>query len=196
MVIIGLTGGIGCGKTYVASYFSELGIPVYSSDIRAKELMATDADIKKGLIILFGDEVFKDGILNRKMIAERLFSDKDLLTSINQLVHPKVQADFETWCRNQFPSKIVLKEAAILIESGAYKNCNFVILITAPLEIRIKRVMQRDNLSYHEVIARIENQLSDEERTKYAHFVINNNGFVNIAHEVEAILSKLTDEEQ
>ncbi|MFA6400653.1 MAG: dephospho-CoA kinase [Salinivirgaceae bacterium] len=191
MKIVGLTGGIGCGKTFVANYFSEFGIPVYSSDIRAKELMVTDADIKKGLRYLFGDEVFKDEHLNRKMIADRLFTDKKLLNSINQLVHPKVQTDFDTWCRNQTTAKIVIKEAAILIESGAYKNCEFVILITAPIELRIKRVMQRDNLSYNEVMARIENQLSDEERIKYAHFVIENNGILDSKHEVEKIILKL-----
>ncbi len=192
-MIVGLTGGIGCGKTYVANYFSEFGFPVYSSDIRAKELMATDVDIIKGLRYLFGDEVFKYEHLNRKMIADRLFTDKNILSSINQLVHPKVQADFDTWCKNKITARIVIKEAAILIESGAYKNCDFVILVTAPVELRIKRVMQRDNLSYNEVIARIENQLSDEERINYAHFVIENNGIKDIKHQVEDIIPKLTN---
>jgi dephospho-CoA kinase len=191
MIVVGLTGGIGSGKTYVAGLFAELGIPVYSSDNRAKELMLSDPEIKKGLMDLFGQKVIENQQLNRKLIADAIFADKTLLEKINRLVHPRVQTDFENWCLKQSGSKIIMKEAAILIESGAYKKCDQVIVVTAPLEIRTKRIMQRDNLSYKEVALRIENQISDQERLKYAHFVIENNGLLDVKAKVNAIFTEL-----
>jgi dephospho-CoA kinase len=193
MIIVGLTGGIGSGKSYVSNEFAKLGIPVYSSDDRAKELMVSNSEIKGGLLELFGKNAFENNVLNRKWIAEKVFTDKTLLDAINRLVHPIVANDFENWCQKHFLQKIVIKEAAILIESGAYKNCHCVILVTAPKDLRIERVMQRDKLSYAEVVNRIENQLGDNEKLKFARFVINNDGIANVKNEVKKIIKELAE---
>ena len=191
MIIIGLTGGMGSGKSFVAGKFEKKGVPVYNSDMRAKELMETHPAIKKELIDKFGSMVFKNNLLNRKLIAGRIFNDKLLLTWINELVHPVVKNDFEQWVSEK-KTKIVLKEAAILIESGAYKQCNKIIVITAPKPLRIKRVMLRDNMSYKEVEERMAKQISDTERLKYAYYTIINDGIKVVDKQVDAIFNELT----
>ncbi len=193
MIIIGLTGGIGAGKSFVAGKFKKKGVPVYNSDIRAKELMETHQLIKKELINKFGTKVFKNNTLNRKLIANSIFSDKLLLTWINELVHPVVKKDFEQW-KGKKKSTIVLKEAAILVESGAYKQCNKVIVVTAPKPLRIKRVVERDNITYEETNRRIENQISDSERLKYADYTIINDGIKIVTDQVDEILNDLLNE--
>ncbi len=187
MIKVGLTGGIGSGKTYIAEYFVKLGVPVYNSDTRGKILMDNDSTIKKQLISAFGEQTFTNNGLNRTYLAEIVFNDKKKLTTINNIVHPAVRSDFENWCKTKSNYSYIIQEAAILIESEAYKNLDYLIVVTAPKEIRIERVMQRDKLSNKEVENRIANQLSDSERIKHADFIINNDGIKLVETQVEKI---------
>lgn len=190
MIIVGLTGGIGAGKSFVANKFNEKGIPIYNSDIRAKELMQTNSKIKTELISKFGTNVYVNNSLNRKLLADSIFTDKSLIAWINNLVHPIVKLDFDEWVKNQ-KALIVFKEAAILIESGAYKQCDKIIVVTAPKEIKVKRIMLRDNLTLKQINDRITNQISDIERLKYADFTIINDGIKVVSIQVDKIYNKL-----
>lgn len=190
MIKIGLTGGIGSGKTYVASIFSEMNIPVYNSDDRAKYLMAFNIKVKNELINAFGPECFNSEGLNRKFLASEVFNDKNKLKTINQIVHPAVQSDFITWCAQQ-RSPYIIKEAAILIESGANKQVDKLIVVTAPLWVRINRIEARDKLSKTEIEARIANQMTDDERLKYADFEIINDGIMLVVEQIKEIHNKI-----
>ncbi|MCB0468931.1 MAG: dephospho-CoA kinase, partial [Aequorivita sp.] len=146
MKIIGLTGGIGSGKTTVAQLFSELGVPIYIADIEAKKIMDSSKVIRRKLIALLGEDAYSGAKLNRKFVADKIFNDKFLLDAVNAVIHPKVAAHFRKWVSKQ-KATYVIKEAAILFENGSYKNCDMVILVTAPKQVRITRVMARDNTS-------------------------------------------------
>jgi dephospho-CoA kinase len=174
-MLIGITGGIGSGKSTVAKIFNILGIPVYSADDRAKWLMSNDADLKDQIISNFGEEsYFKDGSLNRSYLAARVFNDEEKISIINGLVHPAVKKDFEKWVLKQ-DSPYVLKEAALLFESGSYKDLDKVINVSAPLKIRINRIMLRDpQRSENQINDIINKQLPDEEKNLKADFVIKN----------------------
>jgi len=190
MKIVGLTGGIGSGKTTVAEMFSDLGIPVYNSDIEAKKLTNTSEAIRLQLISLLGEETYTDGILNRKFMAGKIFNDRELLLKVNAIIHPKVADHFKKWVAAQ-NSAYVIKEAAILFESGFDAQCDFVVLVTASKEERIRRVMVRDQVSLQEVEARMKNQWSDLEKIKLADFVIHNNNLSETQKQVEFIHSHL-----
>jgi dephospho-CoA kinase len=190
MIILGLTGGIGSGKTYVANIFENKGVPVYNSDIRAKILMNTNDIIKQELVQKFGQDVFIDNVLNRSMISDRIFSDKSLIDWINDLVHPIVKLDFEEWLLQQKAS-IVIKEAAILIESGAYKQCDEIVLVTAPNEVRIERIKRRDNMTLEQIKKRMSNQMTDSERVKYADYIIVNDGIKIVNTQIDKIIKKI-----
>lgn len=191
MKIIGLTGGIGSGKSLVSKYFESKGFPVYNSDDKAKEIMFSNSQLKSEIIELLGENSYVNNQLNRKFIASKVFSNKDLLQKLNQLVHPKVQHDFLDWTINQ-NANFCIKEAAILFESGAYKNCDLIILVTANDEIRIKRVMQRDNCSKEEVVSRMKTQWNEEDKKPLSNFIIYNNTTVeNVYMQVDEIIEKL-----
>lgn len=172
-MIVGLTGGIGSGKSTVAEFFRELGVPVYNSDYKAKKIMHEDSKVKAKILNLFGEKAYSNNELNRRFIASEVFSNKKKLNALNAIVHPAVRADFLTWVDSQdYP--YVIQEAAIIFENNSEDRYDKVILVTAPKEIRIKRVIDRDGNSASEIKARIENQLSDEEKIPRAHFVIKN----------------------
>lgn len=176
-LLVGITGGIGAGKTTIAKFFSILGIPLYYADDRAKWLMANDTALKTSIITHFGDQAYTDaGELNRTFIAASVFADPDKTAALNALVHPTVKDDFTTWVSEQ-QAAYVLKEAALLYETGSYRDLDKVILVAAPLEIRISRVMARDphrtKTQIHEIIAR---QLPEEDKKKLADFVVENKG--------------------
>lgn len=173
MMVIGITGGIGSGKTTIARYFnSEFGIPVYYADEEAKKLMLTDT-LRSKIIALLGEKSYQDGNLNRKYIADKVFADQSLLEKLNAIVHPAVASDFARWAAVQ-SSPYVLKEAAILFENNAYKNCDQVILVTAPQELRIQRVVHRDKVDAADVKSRMERQWEDEKKIPLADYVIEN----------------------
>lgn len=170
--IVGLTGGIGSGKTYVASLFKDKGISVYNSDQVAKEIMQ-NKEVVDQVVSVFGNEILVNKSIDRKKLAEIVFNDTKQLQKLNQLIHPLVQADFEIWTSTQ-KSIFVIKEAAILFESGAHLQCHINITIEAPIEVRFNRVMHRDQTSSEAVKDRINNQLSASERIKKADYMIYN----------------------
>jgi dephospho-CoA kinase len=173
MIIVGLTGGIGSGKTTVAKQFLKLGIPVYIADKEAKSLMRRSKVIKRKLIELFGTEAYINGELNKPFIANIIFNDKNYLEKMNAIVHPKVAKHFEKWVKKQ-ESPYVIKEVAILFENGGHKACDHVITVTAPLDLRIKRLLKRDNTTVGNIESIIKNQWTDEEKIKHSNFVIEN----------------------
>ena len=172
---IGITGGIGSGKSTICEVFRLLGVPVYEADAEAKKLQNENPDIRKGLIALFGENIyFENGILNRSALAGHIFSDKTLLEKVNQLVHPVVHAHYEHWLTLNSREAYIIYEAAILFESGFYQDMDEVILVTAPEETRIDRVIKRDQLSSDEIKNRIKNQWPEEEKRKLADYIIEN----------------------
>lgn len=173
MIVVGLAGGIGSGKTTVANFFNTLGIPTYIADVEAKKLMVKSKVIKRKLIALFGEEAYVDNTLNKKHIAAIIFNNKEMLSKMNAIVHPKVAKHFINWSQKQ-NSPYIIKEVAILFENNSYKACDFVITVTAPKATRIERVIKRDASSKEKVEAIISNQWEDEARVKLSDFVINN----------------------
>ncbi len=173
MKIVGLTGGIGSGKTTVAKLFSELGVPVYIADVEAKKLTNSSLVIRRKLIELLGNNAYLDDKLNRKYVADKIFADKKLLKAVNAIIHPKVAAHFKKWVLKQ-KSNYVIKEAAILFENGSYKDCDLLILVTAPKALRISRVKKRDNASSMEIEQRMSNQWSDSKKKKLADIIVEN----------------------
>ena len=173
MIIIGLTGGIGSGKSTVATMFKELGVPVYDSDQRAKYLMNISKIINKQLVELLGDEAYEKGKLNRPYIAEKVFNDSELLAELNNIVHPVVRQDFIDWT-NQQDASYVIQETALLFENKSQDLYDEVILVTAPKEVRISRVLDRDNTTRAQVEARMNNQLEDKIKLELANFIIEN----------------------
>ncbi len=190
MRIVGLTGGIGSGKTTVASLFSELGAPIYIADIEAKKLTDSSKVIRRELVDLLGESAYDGKKLNRRFVADKIFNDKKLLEAVNGIIHPKVAAHFKKWVSVQ-KAAYVIKEAAILFENGSYKDCDLVILVTAPKALRISRVMARDNSSEIEVERRMKNQWSDEEKRKLADIIIENIDLQDTEKQVKAIHQSL-----
>lgn len=170
---VGLTGGIGSGKTTIAGFFRELGIPVYIADAEAKKIMDSSPAVRTEIISLLGEKAFPNRLPNRKYIASQVFEDEKLLKSLNEIIHPRVHADFEKWTKKQ-QTPYVIYEAAILFEHGGEKRCDYSILVTAPKEERIKRVMKRDGVSREMVEARMQHQWPEEEKMKLADFIIEN----------------------
>ncbi|RNL54552.1 dephospho-CoA kinase [Pedobacter jejuensis] len=176
MYKVGITGGIGSGKTTVCRVFEVLGIPVFYADTEAKNIMIKDTELIEGVKSAFGkNSYFDDGKLNNKHIAGIVFNSETELAKLNALVHPAVFRAFDTWAKEiKTDVPYTLKEAALLFESDSYKMCDTSILVTAPVETKINRVMQRDNVTAEQVKARMNKQLSDEEKAKMAdHFIIN-----------------------
>lgn len=171
--IIGLTGGIGSGKTTVAKLFEQQGIPIYIADERAKLIMDRE-DIVACVQTVFEENVVVDGKLDRKKIRDLVFKDAALLEELNSIVHPAVGLDFEEWVAENASAPFVLKESAILLESNLQGMCDKVILVTAPLEVRVARVMERDKVTKESVIKIIENQMSDLEKEAFSDFIIKN----------------------
>ena len=175
MLKIGLTGGIGSGKTTVARVLEVLGIPVYYADEAAKDLMNKNELLKQQLIFHFGEATyFEDGQLNRKHLSSIVFANKEKLELLNSLVHPVTIADAQQWFSKQ-TSPYVVKEAALLFESGSAEGLDYVIGVTAPATLRIKRVMDRDHVTAEEVKRRMANQLDDGIKMKLCDFVLQNN---------------------
>ncbi|GHC54553.1 dephospho-CoA kinase [Ulvibacter litoralis] len=190
MKIVGLTGGIGSGKTTVAAMFKELGVPVYIADDEAKKLTNTSKVIRRKLIALLGEEAYVDGALNRKFVASKIFNDTELLQQVNAIIHPKVGAHFKRWVKKQ-DAPYCIKEVAILFENGSYKQCDVTILVVSPLEVRINRVMQRDNTSEEAVLERVKNQWTDAEKSKLATIIIENKTLSETKKQVQKIHASL-----
>ena len=192
MIIVGLTGGIGSGKTTVAKAFSKLGIPVYIADDEAKKIIQRSKIIKRKIVQLFGKEAYVDGKLNRLFIASVIFNDKMYLQKMNAIVHPKVAAHFKKWVLKQ-DAPYVIKEVAILFENGGDKSCNYIITVTAPKNVRIKRILQRDDTSKEKIEAIMKNQWSDDKKIMHSHFVIENTKLTNTINNVLKIHNNILD---
>ena len=192
--IIGLTGGIGSGKSTVANYIASKGIPVYIADEEAKKIMERE-DVKQKIQNLFSDSVLNpDNSLNRKKIAEFVFNNPEKLKELNAIVHPEVQLHLKNWVKEHENFPYIIKEVAILFETGGNKQCDKVILITAPEELRIERAMKRDNLTKKNILVRINNQLPESKKKELSDFIVENidlsNTFLKI-DEILKILAKL-----
>lgn len=174
MKIVGLTGGIGSGKTTIGKYFESFGIPVYIADDEAKALMNRSKVIKRKLIQLFGRSAYKNGELNRPYLASKIFSDKELLVKMNAIVHPKVGSHFKRWLKKQ-DAPYIIKEVAIIFENNLEDQYDYIITVVADENLRIDRVINRDKSSKEKVESIISNQLSDDEKIKKSDFVIENN---------------------
>lgn len=192
MILIGLTGGIGSGKSTVAKLFKQLGVPVYDSDKEAKKLMQSSKKIKIELIALFGEAAFKDDKLNRTHISNLVFKDKSLLQKLNTIVHPAVRTHFEKWLKKQ-ESPYVIQESAIIFENNTRDNYDKIILVTAPKETRIQRVMDRDGVSRDKVLLRIKNQFSDIEKIKLSDYVIENTTLKETKRKIIVLNNALLD---
>ena len=188
---VGLTGGIGSGKTTIANLFAlHFSIPIYIADTKAKELVANNKQLQQEIVTLLGEEAFVEGRYNTSFVAQEVFSNKEKLDKLNAIIHPYVQQDFLQWKRSQ-QAPYVIKEAAILFESGSYRDCDFIIMVTAPLEERIKRVMLRDKIDRETVEKRIKNQWNDEKKIELSTFVIENREIDKNLDKIEIIHSKI-----
>lgn len=172
-MIVGLTGGIGSGKTTIAEFFSELGIPVYNSDKEAKRLMCTSKKLKKGIKELLGNEAYKNEKLNKTYISSKIFNDSSLLKKMNAVVHPAVRKSFQRWAKRQ-TAPYVIQESALLFENSTAEFYDKIILVIAPEKQRIQRVVDRDGSSEKEVHNRLKNQLPDKLKIPLADFVLEN----------------------
>lgn len=190
--IIGLTGGIGSGKTTIANYIKSLGVPVYIADDEAKKILY-DAAIQEELKRAFGETIFENGLLNKEKLAKIVFNDSAKLKVLNSMIHPMVKAHFEKWREHYKDEPLIVKEAAILFESGSNQDCDAVIAVIAPLDDRIKRVRSRDNISHDDVLKRMNNQWTDEMRVEKSDYVIDNNDLSKTFVKVDEILKKIVN---
>jgi dephospho-CoA kinase len=188
MKILGLTGGIGSGKSVVAELLQTMGIPVYDSDTRSKSLCDTDVTLKRSIINLFGAEIYKNDLLNRSALADRVFSDSKALQAVNALIHPVVERDFKVWveAHNQYP--IVVQETAILFEAGLDSLFDQIICVSAPESVRIERVCRRDDTNSESVRKRMSNQITEEEKIKRSDLIIINDGIQAVLPQVLKIV--------
>ena len=193
--LIGITGGIGAGKSTVSTICKHLGFKVYNSDQRAKEIVSEDSIIKKKLISFFGNNIYKNGVLDRKFLSDKIFNDKSSLQQINSIIHPAVKKDFNSWVINNSNEKILFKESALLLESGAYKELDKIILIVSDKNLRVSRVLNRDqNRSKKEIESIIDKQIDEVDAIKYADIVIDNNHKKMLLPSVIRQIEKLTPE--
>ena len=190
MKIIGLTGGIGSGKSKILSVFSTYGIPCYESDIRAKWLMQRDAGLKSQIKSFFGDQIYENDQFNQRKLAKLVFANKGKLEALNSLVHPRVKMDFKSFVSQQ-NTPYIIKEAAILFETGGEKDCDATILVTAPEKLRLQRVLNREKISSMDIKARINNQWSDSRKIPLADYVINNIDWDKTLKKINEIHQKL-----
>lgn len=188
--IIGLTGGIGSGKTTVAKQFEALGIPVYIADTEAKEIMNFPETLQL-IKDVFGISIFDGAILNRERLAKIVFENPEKLQKLNNIIHPLVKKHFQEWVKKNRSSAFVIKETAILFESGSYEDCDKIITVVAPLQIRIERVLNRDKSDYESVMKRIQNQWTDEMRLEKSDYVIENTDLENTIDQVNALCKDL-----
>lgn len=191
MLKVGITGGIGSGKSIICQVFKALQVPVYNADEHAKIIVETDPNIKSRIIKIFGEQSYTGSTYNRKYIAEKVFNNKLLLEKLNKIVHPAVANDFSNWIK-KFKFPYVIEEAAILFESGAHEKMDKIIVVEAPEELRIKRIRKRDGLKEEEIRFRVQNQWSTDKLVALADWVINNNDKILVLPQILHLHNKLT----
>lgn len=175
-MLIGLTGGIGSGKSTVARFWEILDVPVYYADARAKQILAEDPDVVASVTSLLGAEAYSDGVPDRAYIASRVFEDGALRDKLNGIIHPAVGRDFESWIVTRSDRPYLLKEAAIIVETGTVDAYDALVLVTAPEAVRMERVIKRGGISRKDVEQRIASQLGDAEKRRFADYIIDNDG--------------------
>ncbi|MEP7197226.1 MAG: dephospho-CoA kinase [Saprospiraceae bacterium] len=190
MIHIGLTGGIGSGKSTVAKIFETLGIPVYNSDQRAKIIMEENLEVKNKIIELLGLESYEENNLNRKYIASQVFENSKLLNALNAIVHPEVFKDYDDWWKN-YNTAYVIKESALLLDTLKSQNIDQIILVFSPLELRIQRILTRDHLTREQVSERIANQRPEKDLIEAADYIIVNDQHLSIVNQVLSIHQEL-----
>lgn len=194
MLRIGITGGIGSGKTMVCAIFATLGVSIYNSDERAKLVMTENNSLKKALKKAFGEDTyFENGQLNRKLLSALVFNDKEKLNTLNSIVHPVVFEDMIKWYAEHENHEYVIQESAIMFESGSYKMLDKIILVFAEKEIRVERVIKRDSISRVEVEARMSKQMPEEEKIKLADYIIYNSGNDSLIEQTMALHNKILE---
>jgi len=191
MLTVGITGGIGSGKSTICRIFEVMEVPVFYADAEARRLQNEDPNVRSSMISLFGNEVYNDDGLNRKFVAELVFNNKLLLDQLNKIIHPATLIAFEKWKQNYSSNHYVIKEAAILFESKSNIGLDKIIVVSALEELRIERIIKRDNISREQIISRMNNQLTEEERIAKADFVIVNDEKSAIIPQVLAVHEKL-----
>jgi dephospho-CoA kinase len=184
MIKVGITGGIGSGKSLVCQVFSKLGAPVYYADSAARRLSETDPGIRDNLMVLLGTDIYINGLLNRTKMSALIFNDKSLLEKVNHIIHPKVAEDFILWCRDKTHNAYVIQESAILFESKAYMLFDKYVTVTSPEDVRIQRILSRNEMTLDKIRAIINNQSTDQEKTAHSHYVINNDGIKPILPQI------------
>ncbi|KAB1067279.1 dephospho-CoA kinase [Tamlana haliotis] len=189
MIVVGLTGGIGTGKTTVAKMFKDLDVPVYIADVEAKILMAESTIIKEELIELFGEKAYLNNALNKAFIADIIFNDQSYLEKMNAIVHPRVAEHFKTWATKQ-NTAYVIKEVAILFENGGHKTCDYVISVTAPKALRMERLLKRDDTTVEKIEAIMKNQWPEERKCELSDFVV----FNTVLEETRMKVIKINEE--
>ena len=187
---IGITGGIGAGKSVVGKVLEAMHFPVYYSDQESKKLADSHPQIREELQKLLGNEVYLDNELNRGFLADKIFKDAAIREKINAIIHPHVRLGFEKWAQTQ-QSELVVNEAAILFETGAFKIMDATILVTAPLDIKIKRVQLRDGITREQVLDRMANQWTDEQKIPLADYILVNDGMQPLLTQIEVLIEKL-----
>jgi dephospho-CoA kinase len=188
---IGITGGIGSGKTHVCRIIQQLGYPVFYSDQEAKSIMQNDIEVIEQIKQLFGSSAYSNGELNREHLAKCAFNNPSLLAQLNNAVHPVVRKNFSIFAEKHCDKQLIFNEAAILFETGAYKNFDLNILITAPKKLRIERIMSRDNSSEEQVLSRMKNQWEDEQKIPLADYVITNDEKSDLETDIKKILQDI-----
>lgn len=191
MIKVGVTGGIGSGKSLVCKIIESIGYPVYHADIEAKKLSDTQLSVVESITQLFGKDIYVDGKLDRKRVASLVFSNNQMLEKLNAIIHPAVENHFKEWVLKNAQSQLVFQEAAILFESGAYKYVDQVVAVWAPKEIRIRRVAQRDELSVSEIENRMKNQIDEQELLNKSQFVIRNDEVEMLTPQVINIIDNI-----
>lgn len=191
MIKLGITGGIGSGKSTVSEIFSLSGIPVYIADAESKRIISSSQIVREQLINLFGIDLFANGILNKPLLASYIFNSPSNLQKVNDIIHPEVEKDFYEWVNKNIKYDIVAQEAAILYESGFDKLMDKIVMVYTPLDMRVERTMKRDNITREKVLERIRNQMPDEEKAKLSDYVIVNDGTKSLIEQVLKIIQQL-----
>lgn len=191
MISIAITGGIGSGKSYVSSLLQEKGIPIYNADDEAKKLMHTDKDIRGDLVALLGPDVYRNGELNKPFLASYLFANSENAACINEIVHPRVKADFCRWLKKHADKEVVGLECAILFEAGFEDTVDATVMVYAPENLRVERAMKRDGATETQIRARIAAQMDDEEKCRRADYIVYNDGRMPLDIQLSSLISQL-----
>lgn len=194
MISIAITGGIGSGKSYVSSMLQELGIPIYNADDEAKKLMLSDPGIRSDLVALLGEEVYRDGALNKPLLASYLFANPENGARINGIVHPRVKADFCRWLEIHAEKEVAGLECAILFEAGFEDTVDSIVMVYAPEDLRVDRAMKRDGAGEAQIRARIAVQMDDEEKCRRSDFIVYNDGRMPLEEQLSSLMTRLKQE--